>query len=100
MGAMDSTELICHRCGALLHRGDGSFHVVRIEAFADPSPPEEEMESSGAATVESLLAEASSYSAQEFMDQVYRRLELRLCRRCYAAWIEDPTGSGVPGSGG
>ncbi len=37
--ATDEWPGLCHRCAAVLTPGDGSFYVVRIEAFADPSPP-------------------------------------------------------------
>ena len=32
--------LFCHRCGAVLRPGSGDFYVVKIEAVADPWPPE------------------------------------------------------------
>ena len=30
---------MCHRCARELTAGEGSFYVVRLEAFADPTPP-------------------------------------------------------------
>ncbi len=36
---MTSWPVICHQCGAQLQPGEGSFYVVNIEAFADPTPP-------------------------------------------------------------
>jgi len=35
----EQAPLLCHRCGAMLTPGKGDFYVVRIEAFADPTPP-------------------------------------------------------------
>ncbi len=32
------TPVFCRRCGAELAAGQGNFYVIRIEAFADPSP--------------------------------------------------------------
>ena len=31
---------LCARCAAKLTPGKGDFYLVRIEAFADPSPPD------------------------------------------------------------
>jgi hypothetical protein len=35
----EPTPLLCHRCGCELSPGEGNFYVVRIEAWADPAPP-------------------------------------------------------------
>jgi hypothetical protein len=88
-------DLICHRCGCALKSGEGSFYIVHIEAFADPSPPvvDETTSTPGPGHLEALLEEMRHLSEQELMDQVYRRLTLSLCGACYARWIEDPTGS-------
>ncbi len=93
----DSAEfpLVCYRCGAEVSPGEGSFYVVRIEAFADPTPPRQgwtEPLPGIAAEIDDLLERMRDLSAQELMDQVYRRLTLFLCTPCYRAWIENPTG--------
>lgn len=87
-------DLICHRCGGALTRGEGSFYVVRIEAFADPSPPvvDESTPLPKPGDLEALLEEMRHLSEQELMDQVYRRLVMSLCATCYGRWIENPTG--------
>jgi len=85
----------CDRCGVELTPGQGNFYVVRIEAFADPTPPEfseEDLRRDARAEIERLLIEMHELSEQEAMDQVYRRLTLRLCGPCFRQWIEDPTG--------
>jgi hypothetical protein len=85
--------LLCHRCGATLTPGCGSFYVVRIEAFADPSPPSidpDESPEEAAADLDELLDALHGLSERELMDQVHRRITLHLCRRCYEGWIEDP----------
>ena len=82
---------ICHRCGRELEYGTGSFYVVRIEAIADPSPPRDTGEVMKHSADE-LIAQMSTMSEQELMDQVYRRLVILLCRRCYTGWIEHPAG--------
>jgi hypothetical protein len=86
---------LCHRCGCELTAGEGDFYVVRIEAFADPSPPNfAELFEEGQFEEEynRLLDQMRNMSERELMDQVYRRLTIHLCRRCYNRWIEDPTG--------
>src|SRR5256885_13175612 len=82
----DQRDLVCHRCGALLSPGDGSFYIVRIEAFADPTPPVMDWDQSPtdiAAEWEALLDQLRDQSEQELMDQVYRKLTLHLCAPCY-----------------
>ena len=89
-----SWPALCHRCGTLLTPGDGSFYVVRIEAYADPTPPPlDETTPPGelAREIDDLIAGMGNLSEQELMDQVHRRLTLLLCTRCYTGWIEDPT---------
>ncbi len=90
--------LLCHRCGCELSPGEGNFYVVRIEAFADPTPPclDESIAMSPAEIdeeIERLLAAMKDMSEQELQDQVYRRLIIHLCGRCYKLWIEDPAGN-------
>lgn len=92
-----SGSLFCDRCGAILAPGGKPpFYVVRIEAFADPSPPRiagDESPAELADQYDDLLAQMRGMSEQELMDQVHRRMTLHLCAACYANWIEDPTGS-------
>lgn len=87
--------MACHRCGAELTPGEGTFYIVRIEAFADPTPPREgwtePLEEIGA-DIERLIERMRHCSEQELMDQVYRRLTLLLCTPCYRRWIDNPTG--------
>ena len=93
--ARDQRDLACHRCGALLKLGDGSFYIVRIEAFADPTPPAFDWDESPtdiAAEWETLLDQLRELSEQELMDQVYRKLTLHLCAGCHRKWIENPMG--------
>ena len=95
MGPEPDWSLVCHRCGAQLTPGEGNFYVVRIEAFADPTPPALDRETSLpelAAEIEDLLARMEHLSEQELMDQVYRRLIIMLCAGCYKSWIDNPTG--------
>jgi hypothetical protein len=91
----DELPLCCDRCAAELKPGQGSFYVVRIAAFADPTPPDfsaDDLMRDAKAEIARLVDELGELSAQEAMDQVYRRLVLYLCGPCYRRWIEDPTG--------
>ena len=96
MSKSEHVQLFCHRCGALLAPGKGNFYIVRIEAFADPSPPdlsaEELAELDVDAEISRLLEQMGDMSAGELMDQVYRRLTMHLCGKCYRQWIENPAG--------
>ena len=90
---MDDLPLVCHQCGVELQPGQGSFYVVRIEAFADPTPPTislEDLHRDIKAQIDQLVRELSALSDQELMDQVYRRLTIYLCTPCYRQWIENP----------
>jgi hypothetical protein len=86
--------LLCHRCGADLIPGRGDFYVVRIEAFADPTPPTlslQELESiNPGEEIDRIIAETEGMSERTLMDGVYRKLTIHLCGRCYRAWIENP----------
>ncbi len=93
-GGSESWPIACHCCGAQLTPGEGSFYVVRIEAFADPTPPPlDEGRPVGEISVEieQLLEQMKDFSEQELMDQVHRRLTLLLCTACYGHWIDHPT---------
>ena len=92
---MNELPLFCERCGAELEPGKAEFYVVRIEAFADPTPPSitaEDLQRDIAAKIERLLTSMRDLSEQEAMDQVYRKMTLYLCNGCYQRWIEHPGG--------
>ncbi len=92
---MNGLPLFCECCGAELRSGKGEFYVVRIEAFADPTPPSitaEDLQRDITAEIERLLASMRDLSEQEAMDQVYRKMTLYLCTACYQRWIEHPVG--------
>ena len=90
----EAVPLFCDRCSVELKPGKGNFYLIKIEAIADPTPPDiSEADVSGDVRnhIERLLAQMQELSAQEAMDQVYRRLTLYLCNSCYRRWIESPT---------
>ena len=75
--------------------GRGDIYVVKIEAFADPSPPvvtPADLTRDAAAEMRRLLAQMRTMTERELMDGVHRRLTIHLCGACYRDWIEDPTG--------
>jgi RNase P subunit RPR2 len=90
--------LLCHRCGKILAPGsthDGAFFVVRIEAFADPTPPTisgieslDDLERE----IDQLMDDLDEKSERELMDEIHRRLTITLCGSCYRPWIENPAG--------
>ena len=91
-----SAPLFCARCAAELQPGAGDFFQVTIEAVADPSPPVLDGPDDPRALrrgIEDLLERMADVTAQEALDQVYRRLVVHLCGPCYRVWIENPAGS-------
>lgn len=91
----ENVALLCHRCGAILTPSGGSFYIVRIEAFADPSPPvlaEGMTRRELADEIDELIRQIGDQPEQTLMDQVYRRLTILLCWPCYRVWIENPAG--------
>jgi len=96
--AAPEAPLLCHRCGHILKPGGadaGGFFVVRIEAFADPTPPDMNSIESLAdieREIDELIDELAEHSEREMMDEVHRRLTITLCRRCFRGWIENPAG--------
>ena len=92
----DYHPLFCCRCGSHLTPGRGDFYVVRIEAFADPSPPADGSESTArdpGEEIDRLIRQMEGMSERELMDQVHRRVTIHLCGECYRRWIEHPGGA-------
>ena len=98
MSDSEPVHLLCHRCGCDLTPGEGNFYIVRIEAFADPTPPnipeglDAWSDQDFNAEFDKLIDQMETMTDRELMDGVYRRLSLHLCSRCYRQWIENPTG--------
>ncbi len=94
MGEAEHHPLFCCHCGDHLRPGRGDFYVVRIEAFADPTPttdPDGRETFDPGEEIDRLIRQMEGMSERELMDQVHRRMTIHLCGACYAAWIEDPT---------
>ena len=95
MGEPDGQALLCHRCGAELVGGRDQFYHVRITAVADPTPPhidEADLQADLEKEIQDLLNELRGLGERELANQVFRRLTIQLCARCYAQWIENPAG--------
>lgn len=94
----DQERLICARCQAILTPGAGTLWEIRIEAVADPWPPnftEEDLQSDAPqAEWQDLVDQMKHLSPREAMEQVQRRTVIHLCNRCFAQWYENPAGSG------
>jgi hypothetical protein len=90
--------LLCHRCGTDLVPGRGNFYVVKIEAFADPTPPtltpDELADLDPGAEIDRIIEETEGMSERTLMDGVYRKLTIHLCGCCYRVWIENPAEKG------
>jgi hypothetical protein len=90
-----SAPTVCHRCGAERESGGPVFYVVKIEAFAAPDEPEitiDDLDRDFDEELRRILEQSKDLSERELMDQVYRRMVIHLCPRCYRIWIEDPVG--------
>ena len=90
-----SLTLFCDRCSQEVHPGQADFFVVRVEAFADPTPPEitaDDLQRDHRREIEKLIAAIQNLSEQQEMDQVYRRKNLILCNGCCDEWMERPLG--------
>ena len=97
------SPLFCDRCLKQLVPGRGDFFEVRIEAVADPTPPDFDEELAKdprqlQQQYQELLDQLQELSPLEAQDQVYRRVWLTLCNHCYKTWIEDPAGRATSGS--
>ena len=100
MSKEPESHLLCHRCGCDLTPGEGNFYIVRIEAFADPTPPRLDGDDSPLSMtaaeideeINDLIELMKDMTERELMEQVYVRMALHLCGRCYKQWIENPAG--------
>jgi hypothetical protein len=90
--ASAAEPLWCARCTTALQPGSGNFFQVTIEAVADPTPPNVSAEDPARLreNIEQLIRQMGDLSAQEALDQVYRRLTIYLCGPCFRQWIENP----------
>lgn len=76
----------CESCNRLLT--PGGFFVVRMDVFADPTPPSDPPEE----TYEQLLTQLALVSEQDAQDQVHRRFEFKVCPSCQLRILANPLG--------
>ncbi|MFO7907266.1 MAG: hypothetical protein ACQESR_21370 [Planctomycetota bacterium] len=92
----DQERLICARCQAILTPGTGTLWEVRIDAVADPWPPnftQEDLQSDRPQKEwRELVERMKDLSPREAMEQVQRQMVIHLCNRCFAQWYEHPAG--------
>ncbi len=90
---------LCDRCLQEVQEGVGEFFEVQIQAVADPTPPvldalDHQTPYQQLESYQEIVSATEGLSACEAQDQVYRRVTLSLCNRCFSKWIEDPVGTG------
>ena len=70
--------------------------MVRIDVFADRAVPpvytDDLEESDPQATLDALLKQMATISADELQDGVHRRFEYKLCGRCHKEFLSNPMG--------
>ena len=84
----------CELCGRSVDVH--ASYVVRIEVFADPTMPPmstEEIESTDFdRTLDDLLEQMKSMTADDLQNSVHRRFEHRLCPACHRRFLANPLG--------
>lgn len=75
---------ICESCGATIE-SDATAYRMRIELFADPSPPvftQEDFEKDPRAELEALIEQMKNLDAREAEEQVHEAYLFTLCAAC------------------
>jgi hypothetical protein len=88
-----SEGLSCARCAARLSPGSGEFWEVRIDAVADPWPPEfteEDLRRDVRQRWAETIQQLRELTPQEAMAQIHRQQTIHLCNRCFASWYREP----------
>ncbi|HEY8665563.1 MAG TPA: hypothetical protein VIL86_02810 [Tepidisphaeraceae bacterium] len=87
-------RLLCDLCNTPMP--PHAHYIVRMDIFADPSMPplstEELAEMDFDKTMKDLIDEMKHLSADDLQDQVHRRFEFRLCRKCQRQFLANPLG--------
>ncbi|HZN69915.1 MAG TPA: hypothetical protein VFB66_31865 [Tepidisphaeraceae bacterium] len=86
--------VVCALCGREVDVHES--YVVQIDVFADPSMPAVSSEELAAADFDEAMAELLEQmrhlTADQLQDDVHRRFEYRLCRRCQRGYLLNPLG--------
>ncbi len=87
-------RVVCDLCGRAVP--PGAHYVVKIDVYADPSPPEvstEQLEETDFdQTFAALLEEINHLSADDLQDDVHRSFTYRICRPCQRRFLANPLG--------
>jgi hypothetical protein len=82
---------ICEACGTTIEKPDLAFRM-KIELFADPTPPEftqEDLERDYAEEMRRLIEEFESMNPRDAEDEVYEAYLFTLCAVCRKKMHED-----------
>ncbi len=82
---------ICEVCGRTIEKPEIAFRM-KIELFADPTPPEitqEDMERDFAEEMRRLIEESKDIDPREAQDEVYEAYLFTLCATCRQQVHED-----------
>lgn len=89
-----SERVVCDMCGRRVE--PHGHYVVRVEVFADPTMPattsDEIEEKDFEGGMKALMEQMKGMSAEELQDQVYRKMEFRLCFDCRGVYLANPLG--------
>jgi len=75
---------ICESCGKTIEDSDLAYRM-KIELFADPSPPvftKEDLEADSEAEMNALIEKMADLDPREAEDEVYESYLFTLCARC------------------
>ena len=75
---------ICENCGEIIEKPEHAYRM-KIELFADPSPPvftEEDIQRDIKAEMEALIEQMKQVDPREAQDQVYESYLFTLCSHC------------------
>jgi hypothetical protein len=85
---------VCDLCGTAM--APHEHYIVRIDVTADPSMPELSAAEIAATHFDSemakLLKQMQNMTAEELADQVHRRFEFKICRKCQPKFLGNPLG--------
>jgi hypothetical protein len=89
-----SQRVNCELCDRALPKH--ASYVVRMDIFADPSVPPLDTadleETNFDETLDKLMDEMKSMTADDLQDGVHRRFEFRLCPACHRRFLANPMG--------
>ena len=92
--AMTTPRTICDVCGTAVP--PHAHFLVRMDVFADPTMPpintDDLDEANITQTLDELMKQIETMSADDLQDGVHRRFEYRLCGWCHKQFLSNPLG--------